>query len=133
MSEISDNDWIVNAISIQSLVITLWTVYVALAAAALALVTSERPKLRIPAVRLCAIAAYLAASGVNLWAMLNARTQHDLMVNLIKSPALAQLKYDLLKPHHWVYWVTHLSADLGVALMMWFLPQRTAAGQKVKS
>ena len=80
-----------------------------------------------------AIAGYAGVAGLNLWAMLNARAQHDVMVNLIKDPALDQLKEALLKPRPAVYVAMHLSVDVGVILMMWFLPQREAMAKKAEA
>ena len=133
MGPIPDSAWVSNAVQVQSLVITLWTVYLGIAAAALAFAASGRPLLRKRLARLGAIAGYAGVAGLNLWATLNARAQHDMMVNLIKDPALDQLKQALLRPRPVVYIAMHLSVDVGVILMMWFLPQREAVAKKVEA
>jgi hypothetical protein len=133
VGQIPDSAWVSNAVQVQSLVVTLWTVYLGIVAAAVALAASDRPWLRNRVARLCAIAGYAAVAGLNLWAMLNARAQHDLMVNLIKDPALNQLRQALLKPRPAVYEAMHLSVDVGVILMMWFLPRREAVAKKAEA
>jgi hypothetical protein len=120
-----DNDWITAATNVQALVMTLWTVYVAVVAAALAFVTSGRPMLQRPNVRLLIIVAYWIASWVNLWAMWNLRRQHDIMVSFISDPALSVLKQDMLHPRIWVYIACHAGIDVGMTFIAWFLPRST--------
>jgi hypothetical protein len=123
-----DKDWISAAIQAQSQVITLWTVYVGIAAAVLAFVAARREELRRPGIRIGTIAAYLAVSSVNLWAILNARKEHDLMVSFIWSPALDALKACMLRPRPMTYVVMHLGVDLMVVLIVWLVPQKGLAG-----
>jgi hypothetical protein len=125
LDKMHDSDWINAATNVQGLVMTLWTVYVAIVAAALAFVTSGRPMLQKPRMRLLIIGAYLIASWVNLWAMWNLRRQHDIMVSFISDPALNILKQDMLRPSTWVYIACHAGVDIGMAFITWFFPQST--------
>ncbi|WP_433965862.1 hypothetical protein [Tunturiibacter gelidiferens] len=118
-----DKDWINAATQVQGLVMTLWTVYVAIVGATLAFVTSGRIMLQRPHVRLLVIAAYWIASSVNLWAMLNLRKQHDLMAFSIKDSSLSTLKHYMLRPKPRVYIAIHLGVDIGMTVVAWNLPR----------
>jgi hypothetical protein len=127
-----DIDLLNAATQIQGLVMTLWTVFVAIVAATLALITSERKMLQRPQVRLLIIAGYVVAACVNLFAMLNLRSQHDILVHLMSTqgsvPAgaaqISDLQTYMLRPGRWLYISAHLGIGLGVCLAVWLLPQK---------
>jgi hypothetical protein len=88
-----DADWVSNVTQIESLVVTLWTVYAAIAAATLALKTSGRKILDNVYIKALIALAYLGSAGVNLLAMLNLRAQHDILALHIQDE---QLRWHML-------------------------------------
>lgn len=111
------------ATQIEGLVLTLWTVYLGIIAAVLALITSGRPIVEKPWFRKFAIAGYLIGAEFNLWAILNLRSQHDWIVaGMDKS--LWQLSSYMSRPPEWAYIVAHVLFDTAVCVAIWLIPAR---------
>lgn len=117
-----DKDWFEAATNIQALVITLWTVYVAIAGATLALIASGRKALQRLIFRALIAIAYLGSAIVNLFAMLNLRAQHDLLAHHVRDQ---QLQWHMLQPKTWEYVLIHSLIDVGICIAIMWLPART--------
>ncbi len=119
-----DENWFNAATAVQSIVLNLWTVYLAIAAATLALITSGRKILEKGSIRILIAGAYFGSAVVNLLAMLNLRTQHDILARHITD---SQLQWHMLQPRPWEYIVTHLVVDVGIVIAVLVVPERTRA------
>jgi hypothetical protein len=116
-----DADWVNNATSIEGLVVNLWAVYVAIAAATLALITSGRKTLESMNIRILIVAAYLGSALVNLFAMLNLRAQHDILAYHVSD---ADLQWHMLQPRPWEYILAHGLIDIGICIAVILVPGR---------
>ncbi len=126
-----DADWVNNATQIQAIVVNLWTVYVAIGAAAIALITSGREALKRLSIRLLIGAAYVGSAGVNLLAMLNLRGQHDILASHV---ADKELQWHMLQPRSWEYVAIHILVDTGMFIAILILPvMRTQTDQEARS
>jgi hypothetical protein len=117
-----DTDWVSNATQIQAIVLNLWTVYVAIAAAAIALITSGREALKKLSIRLLIGVAYVGSASVNLLAMLNLRAQHDILASHVTDPAL---QWHMLQPRPWEYIAIHILVDVGMFVAILLIPVKT--------
>ncbi len=117
-----NRDWLIAANQIQTMIMSLRTEYIAVAASVIALCTARLDIFQRPAARRLIIAIYLAAAALNLWATLNLRRQHDLMVSYLVGPEMDPLKRYMLRPAQGTYIAMHLCVDIGVAIAVWFLP-----------
>jgi hypothetical protein len=119
INPLPDSDWINNATQIQSIVVNLWTVYVAIGAAAIALITSGREALKRLSIRLLVGVAYVGSAGVNLLAMLNLRAQHDILASHLTNK---ELQWHMLQPRPWEYIAIHILVDAGMFIAILILP-----------
>ncbi len=119
-----DADWFNAATSVQSIVLNLWTVYVAIAAATLALITSGRKILEKLSIRILIAVAYFGSAAVNLFAMLNLRAQHDILARHITD---SRLQWHMLQPRPSEYAAIHLVVDVGIVIAVLIVPERMRA------
>lgn len=124
LNPMPDADWIQNATEIQSIVVNLWTVYVAIAAATLALITSGRKSLEKGSIRILVAVAYLGSAIVNLLAMLNLRVQHDILAAHVTD---ATLRWHMLQPRPWEYLLIHCLIDVGICIAIIVIPGKLQA------
>jgi hypothetical protein len=117
-----DSDWVSNATQIESLVVTLWTVYAAIVAATLALITSGRKVLEKRSIQALIALAYLGSACVNLLAMLNLRAQHDILARHLQDE---QLRWHMLQPRPAAYIVIHFLIDGGMCVAVFLIPERS--------
>jgi hypothetical protein len=121
LNAMPDKDWIDSATSIQSIVVNLWTVYVAIAGATLAIVTSGRKTLARLSLRWLIAIAYFGSAAINLLAMLNLRIQHDMLARHVRDE---KLQWYMLQPRPWEYIIIHSAIDIGICIAVFVIPGR---------
>jgi hypothetical protein len=122
LNSMGNKNWLDAANQIQSMMMTLWTIYAAIIAVVLGLISSGREVLQRPILRALIIVGYWSAALVNLYAMLNLRFQHDMMVRYLVGPEMEPLKQHMLRPTPHAYIAIHLSINASVSLAVWLGP-----------